>query len=440
MALFKFSMAEFTKAVAQATAARGALTQVDMERHSITRSDGVVFNLGNAYDEYCAVPVWKRRSVIRLYARQFAEFPGSVEYTPAEAKGMLMPKVRERSYLEQMKLQFRLDGMTDAADVPYRVFGGGHLTLEVVLDEPRMIRNINQAKLDEWCLNLHDALDIADTNILRRSEVGSGFAEVAPGLYRSQWEDCYDASRLLNASLFAHLPIKGRPVAMVPNRDVLLITSANDPDGLVHMANLSREILGKPRPMTGVAFRLDAGWVPFLPPAEHPAYRSLRLLAVQTTALAANQQREVLDALQLASGDPCFVAGYHAHELADGQIVTTSVWSEGIDSLLPETDRIAFMRPGPRDAPGRVVGYGNWEAVLDVMGNTVEPVAELYPSRFRVRTFPTEAQLRAIGVSGTEACPAIGSVEGGAQLRLRSPHAPHRVGRPHWTPDKDAPC
>jgi hypothetical protein len=399
MSFLKPTRSEFISAVVRSIGSHAGIAQVDMEGRSLTRSDGRIFYFDNAYDEYRAAPPWMRRRIVTFYSRQVIDTNANVEYTAEQARGILMPKVRERAYHEIAKLQFRVEGRGNEYDPPHKVFGGGHLTLEVVLDQPTTIRSVAKPDLERWSLTFAEALDIAQSNIMARNAAG-GFEEVRPGLFRSIWRDQYDSSRLLYNAMFASLPVKGRPVAMVPNRDVLLITGDSDVDGLVQMAKASEETLKKPRPMTGIAFRLDAGWVPFLPPADHAAYKRLCLLAVRTMAEITNHQKELLDKILDDSADPNppFVATYMARELPNGRIASISSWAEGVDTMLPRTDRIAFGRIGPGGKPGEMVGFGEWDGVMAVMGGAVELVDGLYPERFRVRTFPTDDQFKAMGL------------------------------------------
>ena len=179
---------------------------------------------------------------------------------------------------------------------------------------------------------------------------------------------------------------------MVPNRNTLIVTGADDPEGLAAMARLTEEALKQPRPMTGYAFRLDNGWVPFLPPVEHPAFVALHRLAVQTLAGDYEEQKGLLDALHKKNGLDVFVASVMVMEdrgTKDRSSVAT--WAEGADTFLPRMDKVAFIRPVEGKGPN-VLGMADWARVKGVLGSLLEPQG-LYPERFRGRGFPTEEQL-----------------------------------------------
>jgi hypothetical protein len=57
------------------------------------------------------------------------------------------------------------------------------------------------------------------------------------------------------------------------------------------------------------------------------------------------------------------------------------------------TQKVAFMGEG-RDRP---VALGEWARVMEVVGKLMEPTED-YPQRYRVREFPDQAALEAIGV------------------------------------------
>jgi hypothetical protein len=72
--------------------------------------------------------------------------------------------------------------------------------------------------------------------------------------------------------------------------------------------------------------------------------------------------------------------------------VTYCVWGNGVDSLLPVTQKAVLMR----DHGKGPTAIGTWERVRSIAGNLLEPT-EHYPPRFRVRGFPDDAPLAAIG-------------------------------------------
>lgn len=358
-------------------------------------SNSVRMNLGNLYAEYCAAPLWRRKTLVTRYAQLFAHVsPAEELITPEDARAHLLPRIRERVVLENMAMQAQIEDGKRPEFVSRVV--GEHLTLEVVYDRPDSIVSVSKSQLDDWGLPFDEALALAGSNLLTAGT--ANFRALRPGLYVSDWHDNYDASRMHLPEVLAALPIQGRPVAMVPNRDVLLVTGAEDAGGLAAMAHKAEETLKLPRPMCGLAFRLDAGWVPFLPPSDHPAYPLLHRLSVQTIAGYYDGQKRLLDALHQKDGvdlmvDALMVLQNKAH----GDWETIAVWSQGVDTLLPRAERVAFVTTDSKGDP-QPLGLADWDRVIAVMGNQME-AQELYPERWRVREFPSPEQLSEIGLT-----------------------------------------
>jgi hypothetical protein len=104
-------------------------------------------------------------------------------------------------------------------------------------------------------------------------------------------------------------------------------------------------------------------------------------------------QGELLNSLHEKTGLDVFVASYSAIQKNDtGEIVSYSVWSKGVDTLLPRTDVIHFFVPN-EESKGAVAATGDWDTVMRIVGHLMKPQG-IYPERYRVSEFPTDAQLR----------------------------------------------
>jgi hypothetical protein len=91
-----------------------------------------------------------------------------------------------------------------------------------------------------------------------------------------------------------------------------------------------------------------------------------------------------------------YVASFSALQNKEtGRVTSYSVWSEGVDCLLPQTDAVMFFRPTAPD-DGKIVAGGAWEHVRQIVGDLMEPLGT-YPERYRVRGFPSPAQIERIG-------------------------------------------
>lgn len=359
--------------------------------------DRRVFNLVNIYREYCATPSASRRQALsQLVKSWFAhrkEIPASFEDVGPD----LLPAVRNRSSFELSRLQAELDGLPHL-EWPHRVVAD-HLTVSLVYDLPEAIVQVQQRHLSDWGRSLEDALDAACDNL--RSISHHQWNNPCPGVWISPWQDNHDASRLVLADLLQARPVQGACVAMVPNRDTLMVTGSEDEAGLAHMVVLAEKALDHARPITGLAFLLhNETWLPWLPDADHPLHDQFHLLQLQSFGRDYAAQKDLLDAMHEKIGENTWVASYSAvKNNQTGDSHSYCVWSQGIDTLLPRADRVCFfVSQGEKE--GSVVANASWDRVQRLVGHLMEPQG-VYPVRYRVKEFPTAEQLALIGGDAT---------------------------------------
>jgi hypothetical protein len=392
----------FARMMMKELRARGGVGQVEYEpeefRLRLTDSGGGCHHLflGNAYNEYVGASRAVRREIVRRYAsldeRARGDEGKDVDY--AAARPMLLPRVRERFYHASLRLRMRIDGMDGDLSMA-RPFNDD-LTVELVLDYPDAIRTISADTLQAWGVSFEEALAVAKDNLWKKSN--ENFEPLMPGLWRSPWADSHDASRLFLHELVWQQQVKGPHVAMVPNRDLLLVCGADDADALGAMATVADKMLQENRPMTGIAFRLEGSrWVPFLPPEGSPAREPLRQVAMRSRGMDYAEQNELLDALHQKTGEDVFVAAQRVMAREDGTWFSMTTWVDGVtNALMPEADLVTFGRHRSRAAGGKgestVLGYADWERVRRVAGALMQPT-DLYPVRYRVQKFPSEEML-----------------------------------------------
>jgi hypothetical protein len=345
--------------------------------------------LSNSYNEYVAAPRSARAAVLERFARLPAQMEEGAEMAWEQAKAILLPRVRERFYHETLRLVFLRENMPDTDRFVTQSLND-HLTVELALDLADSIKTVSARTLEGWKVSFDDALAVARDNLWKRSN--ENFVPLAPGLYRSAWQDNHDASRLFLHDLVWQLEVKGSHVAMVPNRDLLLVCGDGDPEALATLATLADGILQENRPMTGVAFRLEGkNWLPFLPPADSPAYRAVKQAAVRSRAMEYAEQAKLLESLHEKTGRDVYVPSHNVMQREDGSLFSFTSWVEDVtDALMPEADLVTFGRV----VKGKAHNYGlaTWDRVRRVLSGLMEPT-EHYPPRYRVRAFPTKEQL-----------------------------------------------
>ena len=114
---------------------------------------------------------------------------------------------------------------------------------------------------------------------------------------------------------------------MVPNPDTLIVTGSDDMDGLKGMLGLATNALKQPRPISGIAVRLDGDdWVPWLPDPSHALFNEFRGFQLQSLGRDYAGQKEMLDG---TTGEDTFVASFFiAQHPETGHFMTYCVWRQ----------------------------------------------------------------------------------------------------------------
>jgi len=306
------------------------------------------------------------------------------------AAGHLLPLVRARADLDQWRLQCRLqseDARIWPSEIPHRSLSPT-LVAWLAIDGEHTITWVTADDLDRWGVALDAAFERAIANLAARE--AKPFLEHSPGLYRSDWVDRYDASRLLLPEAIAGLPLKGSPVAMALNRDILLVTGAADTDGLLAMARAGQAMLTEPCLISTSTLVLESGiWRPFAPDADIPGQQGLCEIQEMQASINYAGQKVLLDALHTKTGEDVYVATHAVRrdERSGHFLGSFATWTSGVDTLLPQAQSIALV-----EFESRRMHLVPWGTVASVAAELLEPT-EHWPERFRVRKFPDEAQL-----------------------------------------------
>lgn len=382
---------KFAKLLRDAIRRAGETSEIIYDQEGFRLHNGgdesrIVF-LGNAYQEYCSAPTEKREETLSRWVRHWFSSQQETPEDFADVKPDLFPVFRSRCYFDMVRLQLEIQGHKPP-DWPYQILGED-FAISVVYDRPESMQQITQSDLDNWGVTFYEAMEVARHNLeeLKQPFVGP---ESGQGLYLSAANDGYDATRIILLDLIRRFQLKGTPVAMVPNRATLAVAGEDDEDALKGMIALTKEGLQQPRPISGIALRLEGDdWMPWLPAPEHRLFDEFRMLQIQSHGQNYAEQESLLGKLHEKTGEDIFVANYGALKDKSGRVITYSVWGDGVDTLLPRCDVVAFMRKGNEPL---MVGF---DKVLERVGHLMEPV-EIYPPRYRVREFPTEEDLAAL--------------------------------------------
>lgn len=361
--------------------------------------DGLV-NLTNFYQEYLQLsrehrPAALKRFVGALLVSGNFEIPADFEDVHPD----LLPVIRSRMYFESARLQAATSKKTlnAPADFPFQILAG-NLAVSLVYDLPNVMQSILGDQLQTWGVTLYEAIEAATENLKQMGSVQ--IVQLGKGTYVSCSGDNYDASRLLLSGLLDQLEVKGDLIAMVPNRDLLIITGSEDLEGQESMLALGFQSLQQPRPISTFALRREfGGFSVWLPDAASPHYKQFKELQQQTIGQEYVDQKDLLDQLHEACQEDVFVASYQLLEANSGNRTSFTVWSKGIPTLLPEADAIvlAVFDSTPGDVPSEKAKVAEslvvpWEAVRQQCSHLMTPT-DYYPPRWKVESFPDEEDL-----------------------------------------------
>jgi len=169
------------------------------------------------------------------------------------------------------------------------------LALCLCLDRPTSIRYVNPSDLATWGVTEDEAFGIGLAGLERQSGTEGGFEHEQGGVYRSVYQDTYDAARAALPWLVRKVPAPGGRALSVPNRNTLLVASLDDERAVLELAQLTEREADDPRRVSYRVFSLvDETLTPLRVNEQHPAGVALRRLAALDVADQSAIQRDRL--------------------------------------------------------------------------------------------------------------------------------------------------
>lgn len=367
------------------------LLRYDAENFQLIRTDGDgQVNLANIYEEHCSLPRNERKQHLIALASVFSHSEDELPDDFEEAKSNLRPKIWNRSTFTFLELKARIEG-GKTPDVPlYPV--GSHLYSSLVYDTENAMRSISSEDLEKWGTTYYGANEIARQNL---EESSIAWTRIGDHFHSALSGDNYDSSRVLLLDRIRSFEVIGEHVAIVPQRDAMYIAGSEDESSLAIMLELTRKTIEEdPRPLCPLPMVLrNDEWLDWRPPKNHVLRPQFDDLELHFLGGLYSDQKELLNELfQVDVDEAAFVSDFSAIQQEDtNQLQSYCVWGRDVDSLLPRTQHIVFA-----DDSG-VLASGEWEHVASFVGNLMEEVEDYYPTRYRVREFPSSEQLASIG-------------------------------------------
>jgi hypothetical protein len=357
---------------------------------SIKQADGKIANvrhLGNCFREYAAAPENNRRAILEKFMRVMvvSALPGDWP----SVRAMIRPVLKDRWAADLAYLQQKVLAPTMAEPIPFQPLTSD-LAIYPVLDLPESMRAIMAKDLRDWGVGLNQVMDEALQNF-RAANVAKVFKEVGR-LYVAQVGDSYDATRLLLTEQIAGLRLKGRPVALAADRELLTLAGSSDAPALADMANLGLQRFKEGhRPVSGRPVELiDGTWKDFEPPASVAVtFGQLRRLMDHARY---ENQADLLRKDMAVRGEDAFVAKYSLVSKDKGVTVASiASWSENVETLLPEADQISFFQQA-----SKTLHLSSWDRAAAVVAHRMERTQH-YPPRWKVSSFPSPQEFAAMG-------------------------------------------
>jgi len=346
-------------------------------------------NLANMYQAFLREPRSRRAECVRSLARGIL---GSTKGLPKDfelVRADLRPRLWLRASLEQVRLMNILEGNPVQPKPLLSESIGEHLILSLAYDWPDAVQSLYDDDLNEWGVTFYEAMEVARQN-LQGATVGYG--KIGDGSYSFMSADTYAASRITLVERTEGLEVSGKLVAMVPNRDSLFVTGSEDEAGLVIMATMAEKGLEQPYSLSAVPLILDDDtWQDWMPPEGHPLHRTFKQIEIKWTGPLYRDQTNLLNAIHKKQGIDIAAASYSALKRKDGELLTYCIWGKGVDALLPVTQKVVFMK-----GEGIPALFADWSRVMETFGDLMAPTED-YPRRYRVREFPDESTINAIG-------------------------------------------
>jgi hypothetical protein len=354
------------------------------------RPEGIIY-LDNGFRAWQSAPdEAARREVLQRYLMALGD-PHDETRAYGEVAPRLVAGVRDRAYLEFNRLAAGTQYGVEAASPTVQRPLVADIAEVLLLDKENSVTLVTESTLERWGVAWETAFAQGLANLRARSDEVRVFEY--EGILAWQANDSFDAGRVLLTEALARIPVRGELVALVPDRDVLLLAGSEDVAQLRALAAVAhRRFEQSQRLLSGWPLVLRGGhWDVFEPPAE--VATEFRRLARRYAAVSYRQQSEVLQKYREAVGEDVFVGSWlleAADDAPPGEFTTLAVWSEDIVTLLPEVDEVVF-----NGADG-VMYRVSWARVRAAVAHLMQPT-EYSPARWQVDGFPTPGELLEMG-------------------------------------------
>jgi hypothetical protein len=371
----------------------------DNQARAFLFANGTQFQLGNLFAEWRTRDPHGRAELIASFVRSIIESDKDADIVPEKLPEELMPGIRARVLISNTLLRGWLagappDNSIETAWLPFT----GDLAACVLRSRTHSMSQMTRSNLAFADLPIDRAMPRAMANF-RASIPVPLFEPLGHGVYGcSNLADHQSALLLLEPGKDYALPeLKGEPVALVPERNLFYLTGSTDTAGLTKLLDIAAQAKQMPNFCSSVMLQWTGGlWSEFrFDPGSVNAARQQQI-ARDEMMFDYGYQKQGLDQFHLNQGLDVFVSNIQLYEQKDtkGAMFTVTTLASGTrGTLLPRADRLGFGKQTVDPNTGLATGIEKyvvvaWSDAMDIAGHLFEPVAELYPPRFRARSFP----------------------------------------------------
>lgn len=358
--------------------------QHDAANDTLRNGDHVI-NLANIYLEYAASPRERRPTLLQKYCAMLQNPPVSSLWSLAQTK--IYPLLRSR----YDRVTVEINNRRQEKPLPLRAGRQfiGHLDQILGYDHGQTVSQVQAEQVEQWGVPLDVVIERAQQNL--RSLHAPFWVPVHSSVWKLESREGYNESFLQLPKIFKSLPAKGTPIAMIPNRGVLLCSGSEEPEGVTALLAEARKSQQEaPWPLCGDLFRIGSDGIQLFIPSgsDAKALAYIQRLDIESVYAA---QKAALEAHCEAIEDAVFVATYSLRSQKDdpNQLQSCCAWTEGVPTLLPHTDLIAFVWSLSGE---RKIALVPWGDAVAFVGHYFKPTHE-DPPRTRVVEFPNAAEL-----------------------------------------------
>ena len=384
---FKYTEAKLAKDVIKACQVLDAQTQYayDPDSHLVQSQETRIY-LSNLFDLVKDKSKEEREAHIHSFIRSSLE---ETHISYEQSSHLLVPRLK--STAEFCAWEQQLATQSDELHILHYPMTDNFVWM-LGIDGETAIHTVMDKDLRKMDLNLAEAFKHAKVNLNKIND--SPFSEIEPGMYQSAMSDDHDAARILLTERIAQLDVKGNPIAFVPSNNDLYICGSEDFGAIERMASRSLEIYQSRRPVSlNILEFHDGQWRDFAPP-KIEAFAPVHNLHTLETSSQYDQQQQWLDHQNEQAGQDVFVATHSLYERDDDPLLfSVCVWSENVETWLPEADIVHFYGQEEGSEPD-VLGALPWDKVTELFGDLMKPLG-MTPERYELSGFPDKAQLYA---------------------------------------------